>query len=66
MEENNEDNVFYCKVCLSLAVLEYDNNTLFCEKCGNSDIGEVPFEEWEKLYYKKYGEPFIKIKSKNK
>jgi hypothetical protein len=33
----------------------------FCRECGSTDIGELPdIYDWEELYIKKYGEPYIR------
>lgn len=33
----NEEPVYYCSRCLSLAIMESEG-TLYCDKCGNTDI----------------------------
>ena len=53
MEE--EDNVWYCNKCLSLAIII--NSELgfdYCNDCSSTDIKEGTIEEWEALYKKKY------------
>lgn len=60
-EDFNDIPVFYCKNCLSLAVvsLESYDNIDFCNECGSTNIDRIDIREWEKLYYKKYGHKFI-------
>lgn len=58
----NEDTepVFYCRRCLSLGI-ETEMGQDFCRECGSTDIGELPtIYDWEELYTKKYGEPYIR------
>lgn len=47
MKENDssDENVFYCKRCLSLAIIADDDDDVdYCNECGNTDIGEVSIE----------------------
>lgn len=64
--EYNEEQVYYCKECLSLAIIdvkdENDNVTFtFCNKCGRTDIESTDIFTWEKMYKEKYGDDFIKF-----
>lgn len=61
MVEDDEP-VFYCRNCLGLAILRYDNSTDYCGKCGCTDIGVSHFNDWEELYKIKYGKPLINKK----
>lgn len=54
----NEEPVFFCASCLSLAVREV-NGRDFCDECGNTDIVTSTIEEWERLYEEKYGHKYI-------
>jgi hypothetical protein len=54
--EYDDEPVFYCKHCLSLNIKSAGlPDLLYCDKCSNTDIGEVDIEEWEKLHKEKYG-----------
>ncbi|MBO6232512.1 MAG: hypothetical protein J6N78_00365 [Clostridia bacterium] len=53
--EYNEDNVFYCKTCLSLNIVtNEDINCDMCNNCGSTNIGETDIFTWIKMYRKKY------------
>lgn len=49
----NEEPVFYCASCLSLAVRK-DGDIEYCDDCGVMDFKETDIEDWEKLYSDKY------------
>jgi hypothetical protein len=60
IRQEDMDPVFYCRRCLSLGV-ETEMGQDFCRECGSTDIGELPdIYDWEELYIKKYGEPYIR------
>lgn len=65
IDYNNEP-VFYCKHCLSILIgINDDLNTDYCITCGSTDIEEAPnYEEWEKLYIRRYGRPFSNYRNK--
>lgn len=52
MNKNN-DNIYYCSNCLSLAIVR-DNGIDYCKECGCSVIKEDTVENWENLYKEKY------------
>lgn len=54
----NEEPVYYCASCLSLAIREV-NGEGFCDPCGCTEIKSATIEEWEKLYEEKYGHKYI-------
>lgn len=60
-KEYDDDPVYYCKRCLSLAIkqMPFMENKDYCESCGAVDIGETSFEEWEVMYQNKYGHSFV-------
>lgn len=60
--ESSEDNVYYCKNCLSLAIKGSDMGIDFCDDCGSTDIGECSFEQWNEFYNKRYNKEFLKTK----
>lgn len=53
----DEDNILYCKTCLSFAVVNEDGID-YCEECGSTDIGEMDITEWENAYIKRYGHKY--------
>ena len=60
-EEYNKKPVYYCKKCLSLkigyvAVLE---GSEYCEDCNSTNIGKAPIEEWDKMFFNKYGYHYL-------
>lgn len=57
-EGYNEVPVFYCKDCLSLAVMNIDNFN-YCQKCGGTDMGVATIDKWEKIYKDKYGVRYL-------
>lgn len=57
-EDYNAEPVVYCKNCLSLKIMVLDENTDYCDECGNTDLGTTDIASWEKMYEKKYGKPF--------
>jgi hypothetical protein len=62
IRQEDMDPVFYCRRCLSLGV-ETEMGQDFCRECGSTDIGELPdIYDWEELYIKKYGEPYLRHK----
>lgn len=68
MEDNindNENNVYYCRGCLSLAVINAGGCD-YCKDCGSMDIAWAPFERWQWLYRNKYGQDFVDIPQKRK
>lgn len=63
MDTENEDKVYYCAGCLSLAVVQFQDQE-YCRDCGSDDIRVAGIEEWEKLYKDKYHKCFINHKEK--
>ena len=57
MENKKEDKIFYCKACLSFAIVSIAGID-YCDDCGCTDIGEMDAEEWEKMYVKRYGHKY--------
>lgn len=59
MEDNQ---VFYCKSCLSLRIQSIDFNgeeILFCDKCKDSNVGKTDFNTWDDMYVNKYHHHFM-------
>lgn len=54
----NDEPVFYCKSCLSLAIqiigVPEDGDSV-CIKCNRTDIGQTNIFEWREMYKEKYG-----------
>ena len=41
-----------------MAIVEKD----YCVDCNSADIGVTTIDEWNKMYEKKYGHPFVQKK----
>lgn len=54
----NEEPVYHCTRCLSLAIMESEG-TMYCDKCGNTDIQQANIFDWENLYKGKYGDKYL-------
>lgn len=54
--EYNEEDVFYCRRCLSLDI-RFIGDMDYCEDCGSTDIAKDDIFVWENLCLKKYGRP---------
>lgn len=54
-EEINNEPVFYCKSCLSLAIKPYSANIDYCDDCGSTNVGKTHIELWEDMYFKRHG-----------
>ena len=59
----NDDNVYYCKRCLSLSIIK-DNGISYCSKCGCAIIDYDTFDSWEKLCKENYPH-FRAIRARN-
>ena len=66
IHDNSEDEpVVYCAECYSLKIVHEDSiDSDCCMECGCTTVREAPFEEWEKLYEKRYGKKFT-VKSED-
>lgn len=53
-----DEDVEYCKACLSLAILGEDD--VYCNVCGSTDIGCLTIDKWEALYKEKYGVSYLR------
>lgn len=53
----NSEDVFYCKNCLSLRIMTFENND-YCDICGCTDIESTDIESWKEMYKTKYGKEF--------
>lgn len=56
-KEYNEEPVYYCKNCLSLNILTFEN-TDYCDSCGSTSIDTTDIETWKKEYRNKYKKDF--------
>ena len=54
----NEEKVFWCARCLSLAILE-EEGICYCKDCNGVHIHTGTIEQWNSLYYRKYGKKFL-------
>lgn len=64
-EEYNDVPLFYCKRCLSLAILRIDDleGIDYCKKCGGTEVGVSLLDTWEQMYKDMYGKKLIKQKN---
>lgn len=62
-EEYDSEPVVYCAKCYSLKI-KYEETIGMdsCEDCGCTDFKTSSFEEWEKIYAKRYGHKFMEEK----
>jgi hypothetical protein len=59
--------VYFCRNCLSLNIKELADIKLdMCGECGNLEIEESTFKEWNELYIKEKGEKYLNLSSGNK
>lgn len=54
----NQETVFYCKHCLSLAVIDA-GYCGYCNYCSSTDIEEATLEEYDNIYYQRFGKKFF-------
>lgn len=59
-DEYNKEPVKYCAHCLSLAIMESEG-TLYCDKCGSTDVKEANIFDWEKIYAAKYAGSYLDL-----
>lgn len=57
-KKKDEDKVYYCSQCLSLAIIR-DSDIDYCKCCGCAVIKEDSIEEWERLSKEKYPKQWI-------
>ncbi len=59
----NDEPVFYCKKCLSLAIKSDIDDYDYCNECGSTDIDTDTVDNWEAKYKNMYG---FSLLNKNK
>lgn len=68
--ENNNEPVHYCKLCLSLTIRKVEFQSRvdsvdhkrcidYCVDCGNTEIAQDHILDWEDKYKDKYGRDFL-------
>lgn len=57
--------VYYCKRCLSLAI-KGEDDLEYCDDCGCTDIDCALMDDWDELYYKRFGRYFTNYGRKDK
>ena len=62
MRSSGEDDVFYCRGCLSLKIFKLDGRggVSYCGDCGGISIGSVGIDSWNKMYEKRYGHEYVR------
>lgn len=53
----DEEPVYYCKRCLSLAIKSVGKFD-YCDKCGGTDVDVTDIHTWQEMYKEKYGKEF--------
>ena len=53
-DEYNDEPVYYCSHCLSLAIKEIGFG-LYCLDCGSTSIKSCNIDEYDEMYKAKYG-----------
>lgn len=57
-EDQNEEPIYYCKSCLSLAIVN-DGGESYCNECGGATIGRTNISFWVASYRLKYGKDYL-------
>lgn len=57
-EEIENDPVYYCKSCLSLAIV-VDHGESYCGHCGGAVMGKTNIDFWVSSYRLKYGKDYL-------
>ena len=61
----DEDKVLYCPDCLSLSIIGIEGTDIcYCKRCGCTNIQEIEFDKWDRLYQKKYGKKYVITKKR--
>ena len=58
-EEYNDIPVYFCKNCLSLAIIRNGEKDCFCGECGNTETSMASIDTWEFLYEQEFGELYV-------
>lgn len=68
MKEYNEDeDVWYCKSCLSLKIIDISDDEVipcYCDSCTSTDVGITEITTWERMYEQRYGKKYINKRNK--
>ena len=61
----DKDKVLYCPDCLSLSIVGIEGTDIcYCKRCGCTNIQEIEFDKWDRLYQKKYGKKYVITKKR--
>ena len=63
-EQLNDEPVHYCTECLSIRIMNYDENTGYCDECGSTDIKQIHIADWQDMYKERYKVEFLNTKRK--
>ncbi len=57
-EEYNQEPVYYCTRCLSLAQKTFLGQC-YCENCGSTESSSTTIEDWENKYKDRYNHKYL-------
>ena len=60
-QEYNQEPIYYCRKCLHLKIgyVAVLDGSEYCEDCNSTDIGTTTIEEWDKIFFKRYGYHYL-------
>lgn len=54
-EEYNNEPIEYCSNCLSLSIIQEEEDfPAYCKDCNSCQFSECPIEVWEEKFYGRY------------
>ena len=58
----NSEPIWFCKECLAPAPKYNEEEGIYeCSHCGNTNHFKTTLQEWEDLFYSKYGRSYLEI-----
>lgn len=58
----NSEPIWFCKECLAPAPKYNEEEGIYeCSHCGNTNHFKTALQEWEDLFYSKYGRSYLEI-----
>ena len=58
VEEYNQEPVFYCTHCMSLAIKSLNPYVDYCDNCGCTEIATTDIFTWRKMYKERFNEDY--------